>query len=124
MQVGRRKKIETREQLIDVINSYFNKFSVEEYTITGLCYAIGVSKDTFYQYAKDKDFGEIIDEARLIVENAYELSLRKNGRTGDIFALKNFGWVDKTEVDSKLVLKQALVGFGDGNSESDNSDKV
>ena len=29
--------------------------------------------------------------------SVYEKSLRKDGKTGDIFALKNFGWRDKQE---------------------------
>jgi hypothetical protein len=40
----------------------------------------------------------LINHAKLRIENSYELSLRKNGRSGDIFALKNFGWSDKKVV--------------------------
>ena len=39
--------------------------------------------------------------ARLIVENSYEMELRKEGRTGTIFALKNFGWKDKIEYEGE-----------------------
>jgi len=30
---------------------------------------------------------------------SYELDLKKHGRTGTIFALKNLDWKDKSEVD-------------------------
>jgi hypothetical protein len=30
------------------------------------------------------------------------LRLIKSGRAGDIFALKNFGWVDRQEVDQNV----------------------
>ena len=34
-----------------------------------------------------------------MIENSYELDLKKHGRTGTIFALKNFDWKDKQETD-------------------------
>ena len=96
--VGRPLKIENRKKLINEINNYFETTPEEEITITGLCLSLGINKDTFYEYAKRDEYADVIEEARLIVENSYEISLRKNGRTGDIFALKNFGWVDKQEI--------------------------
>ena len=42
----------------------------------------------------------------MIVENSYEMSLRENGRTGDIFALKNFGWRDKMEVENNAEISK------------------
>ena len=63
-----------------------------------MCLYLGINKDTLYEYAKKDEFKDIITNARLIVENSYEISLRKTGRTGDIFALKNFGWKDQQEI--------------------------
>ena len=96
--VGRPTKYTSAEQLKKKINEYFEKVNEKEITITGLCLYLGINKDTFYEYAKREEFKEIINFARLIVENSYEMSLRRNGRTGDIFALKNFGWRDQQEV--------------------------
>lgn len=95
--VGRPIKIKNKDELIEKINKYFSSVKEEEITITGLCLAIGINKDTFYEYAKRPEYEEIISYARLIVENSYELSLRKNGRTADIFGLKNFGWRDTVQ---------------------------
>lgn len=100
--VGRKLKIKNRKALIEAINDYFNVTEEDDITITGLCLHLGVNKDTFYEYAKREEFADIIEEARLCVENSYELSLRKNGRTGDIFALKNFGWTDKQEISADV----------------------
>lgn len=100
--VGRPLKIESKEKLIECINDYLGKTPEEEITITGLCLSLGINKDTFYEYAKREEYADVIEEARLIVENSYEISLRKNGRTGDIFALKNFGWVDKQEIEADV----------------------
>jgi len=90
------------EQIQKLIDEYFQETASEDITITGLCLHIGIHKDTFYEYGKRKAFAETIRMARMRVENAYEISLRHNGRAGDIFALKNFGWRDKQEVDTNI----------------------
>jgi hypothetical protein len=97
--VGRPPKWDTAKQLIDLINKYFDLTDVEELTVTGLALAIGTNRETLCQYGKKEKFDDIIKEAKAIVENSYELSLRRNGKAGDIFGLKNFGWKDKTEHD-------------------------
>ena len=56
-------------------------------------------RQSLYDYEKREEFSCIIKSARLAVENDYELSLRSNSCTGAIFALKNMGWRDKTEVE-------------------------
>lgn len=98
--VGRPLLIKTEKELQNRINKYFSETPEEQITITGLCLSIGLTKETFYEYAKRDEYKDIINQARLIVENSYEISLRKNGRTGDIFALKNFGWKDKQEIET------------------------
>ena len=91
--------IETVEGIID---KFFEITPVEDVTITGLCIHMGIVKDTFYEYAKLDDFKHIINMARLKVEYSYELSLKRHGRAGDIFALKNFGWTDRQELAHTL----------------------
>lgn len=107
--VGRPLKYNNETKLTERINEYFDKTPEEEITITGLCLYLGINKDTFYEYAKRDEYKEIINMARLIVENSYEISLRKNGRTGDIFALKNFGWQDKTEIENENKSKITII---------------
>lgn len=100
--VGRKLKISTPEEMIDILNKYFEETEESKITITGICLALNLDKSTFYDYEKRPEYKEIVREARMIVENSYEMSLRENGRTGDIFALKNFGWKDKKEQDISL----------------------
>ena len=95
--VGRPLKIETPEQMENILNEYFKTTDENKITITGICLALGLDKSTFYDYEKREEYKDIVKQARMIVENSYEISLRENGRTGDIFALKNFGWRDKIE---------------------------
>ena len=87
----------TPQSLRKIITDYFRTTPQEEYTVTGLALKIG-SRQLIQDYEKREKFSEIIKEAKLIVENAYELSLRKSGKSGDIFALKNFGWRDQKDV--------------------------
>ena len=97
--VGKPAKYDV-DTLSNKIEEYFNVTKEEEITITGLCLYLGINKDTFYEYNKKDNYKQVVEMARLRVESSYELSLRKYGRTGDIFALKNFGWKDKTEVEN------------------------
>lgn len=67
----------------------------EKPTITGMTLFVGFcSRASWDDYLKRDGFSYIIKRAKMTVENSYEQS----GGTFDIFALKNMGWVDKSEV--------------------------
>jgi len=70
----------------------------EKATITGLTLYLGFcERKSLDDYKKKKEFVHIVKRAKLTVENSYEMS----GTTFDMFALKNMGWKDKTEVVQK-----------------------
>ncbi len=71
----------------------------EEYSITGLALALDTTRQTLVDYEEKDEFTDTIKKAKLRVENRYEKALQKQGRSGDIFALKNFNWKDKSESD-------------------------
>lgn len=48
---------------------------------------------------KLKEFTHTIKRARAFMEKEYEKLLRAGNCTGAIFALKNFGWTDKQEIE-------------------------
>lgn len=96
---GKPLKFETPEILQQAVDKYFAETPQEQWTITGLALALGTDRGTLCNYGRRDEYANSIKIARLKVENAYELSLRKNGRTGDIFALKNFGWRDQGNID-------------------------
>ena len=122
MAMGRPPIFETVEALDAAIHDYFNngvkkrKFvigkapnqqvvEIEIPTITGLCYYIGFdSRQSFYDYEEKPDFSYTIKRARLFIEREYEEQLSIGNTVGAIFALKNMGWKDKTEVDSNTNL--------------------
>ena len=104
MDRGRPMKWETPKQLQEQIDKYFEdcKLNNEPLTITGLALALDTSRETLMDYQNKDDFSYTIKKAKLRIENAYEKRLIQNGRSGDIFALKNFGWTDKQEIENNV----------------------
>lgn len=118
--VGRPPHFKNVEDLQEQVDQYFktgvkertfvlgkapNQYSVTVPvpTITGLCIFLGFeSRQSFYAYEDREEFCYTIKRARLFIENEYEEMLSYGNTTGAIFALKNFGWIDKQEIDQKL----------------------
>ena len=83
------------------------------YTITGLALYLGFcERNALYEYEKKPEFTTIIKKARTMIESVYESLLQSSNVVGAIFALKNMGWRDKTEVDTTVVIKDYRVTFG------------
>ena len=72
----------------------------EQPNITNLALFLGFdSRQSFYDYGKNEEFSYTIKRARLAIENHYEGHLLTPAAPGAIFALKNFGWTDKQEIE-------------------------
>jgi len=97
--VGRPLKFETVKELQEKIDDYFAVTVKEEWTITGLAMHLDTYRQTLCNYEEKDKFMDTIKKAKQKVENGYEIDLKKSGRSGTIFALKNFDWKDKTETD-------------------------
>lgn len=85
-----------------MIDDYFEVTPKDEWTWTGLALHLDTDKWTLTDYRDRIDyegtpFAPSLKRALLKVENGYEIDLKKHGRAGSIFALKNFDWRDKTE---------------------------
>ena len=97
-QEGRPRIYSSPEELKKRVVDYF-KFCDEKKdkaTITGLALFLGFgARSTLTDYANRGEFSSIVKEAKTMIENSYE----EHGQTIDIFALKNMGWKDKTEVE-------------------------
>lgn len=98
---GRPKKYNDVETMEEKISKYFKECELkqEPYTITGLCLALNICRDTLSEYMKNEEFSDTIKKAKLKVENYLEKHLiTDSSTTGIIFNLKNnFGWKDKQE---------------------------
>jgi len=102
MPAGRPLMFKTVADLDSKIQDYFDVTPKDEWTWTGLALHLGTSRETLREYKERPEYVDSLKKALLKVENSYEIDLKKSGRSGTIFALKNFGWVDKTEVDNTL----------------------
>lgn len=117
---GRPLKFKKVEELENAIADYFNTVPKSEWTITGLALALDTTRQTLLDYQARDEFSDTVKKAKLMVENSYEIDLKKHGRSGTIFALKNFDWKDKQETDlttngdklvfvpSELIAKHAI----------------
>ena len=108
---GRPLKFQTPEELQEKVDLYFEKCDKtgEPYAITGLALALDTDRATLCNYGNREEYADIIFRAKLRVEHAYELRLIDKGRSGDIFALKNFNWTDRQEVDNNITLSKSPV---------------
>lgn len=112
--VGRPPFYKTPEELQEKIDLYFKnlpmatkyfamgqEIQVPCPTITGLTLFLGFcDRQSFYAYEENKpEFSYTLKKARTFIEKHYEEMLQNGNTTGAIFALKNFNWKDKQEVD-------------------------
>jgi len=101
---GRPARFDDPEKLQEAVDAYFDFCGEtgENYTLTGLALFLGYeTRQSIYdQEERGDEFSYIIKKARLKVENNYELTLFTKNCTGAIFALKNMGWKDKSEIDN------------------------
>lgn len=86
----------------DKTNSEFIEYKKYTPTISGLALYLGfINRSSMYDYENKPEFTNTIKKARLRIENEYEKQLYCDKCTGAIFALKNLGWNDKTEMEVK-----------------------
>lgn len=116
---GRPLKFQSVGELEQLIDDYIASTPDEELTITGLALALNTTRQTLVDYQEKDEFTDTIKKAKTIIENSYEKSLRRNGRAGDIFGLKNFGWRDKSEVDNTVRLPKPLLDLTEDVLEDD-----
>lgn len=102
MPAGRPLKFQSVEELDQRIALYFSNTPEEDWTWTGLALWLDVDKYTLTTYKEREEFSPSIKRALQRVESSYEKDLKRHGRTGTIFALKNFDWKDKSEVDQNV----------------------
>jgi len=100
--MARPPKYATAEELDAKITEYFSDPKKNSYketpTITDLVLFLGFAdRHSFYAYEAKAEFSNTIKKARNMIEREYETRLSGANCTGSIFALKNFGWVDKQE---------------------------
>ena len=106
--IGRPRIIESPAEMERLVAEYVTKCHEkdEPLTPTGIILHLGLSsRQSLDQYAERPEFTDSVKRAKLLIENGYEVDLRRTGNpAGSIFALKNMGWSDRQEVEVRGVL--------------------
>lgn len=74
---------------------------LEPPSVTGLCNALGISRETWREYAGKEGFAEVITAARQRIEAYLQTRMIEDGKAarGAMFSLQyNFGWKNRSEV--------------------------
>ena len=122
----RPRLIESSSEFDKRVDEYFARCKKDETRplYTGLIRHLGfVSRQSLYDYSKDERYAKSVAYAKLCMEEVYEGQLGDGGNSGGvIFALKNLGWSDKTELEhtgkdgGNVVVE--IVKFGDNKTPS------
>lgn len=95
------RKFEDAKEFSDNVDAYFMATPVEELGRAGLCVFLGISKETLNKLSKQPNFDEVVRMALTRIEKKYEVDLTAKGRASEVFALKQYGWADKSEAEIK-----------------------
>lgn len=120
--MARRLLYKNPKSLKKSIDAYFADCDDKKkpYTVTGLTMALGMSsRRILLDYQTRGDFGIIVTNAKLRIENYLEQKLLTEKHViGHLFNLKNnFGWKDSQELQhgGQVGLTVKIVKFSDGN---------
>lgn len=117
---GRPPSYTSVEELEKIVEDYFE--TETRPTLSGLAYHMGIDRKTLYNYSKSKEFFPTIKRARDKMIYLYEQMMihdKDKNVTGIIFALKNWGWSDKTDITSGgETIRPILGGISDDSNNS------
>lgn len=95
--MGRPSKYKTPGEMQEAIDKYFE--TIKKPTVCGLALELGFcDRSSILDYQAKKEFCLTVKKAKMRIQQYYEEHLIGPNAGGSIFALKNFGWVDKQEV--------------------------
>jgi hypothetical protein len=87
---------------------YIERAQIEPFTITGLALALDTTRETLMDIENGngpytQEYSDIIARAKLKCQNYAEKQMyTAKSANGPIFALKNYGWKDKQEIDTNI----------------------
>lgn len=108
MPAGRPPIWDDPEAFAKAVDDYFDSHC-QTPTWSGLALYLGFeSRKSLHDYGLKEGFSYPIKKALLRIEGIYEENLHKGNPAGSIFALKNFGWTDKQEIDQKTEISGTI----------------
>ena len=108
---GRPLKFKSVEELQKEVDKYLKETPKEEWTITGLAIALNTFRSVLCDYENKDEFSNTIKAAKQMIEHSYEIDLKKKGHAGTIFALKNFKWTDKQEIENTIITPKPIINI-------------
>lgn len=101
MNVGRPPIWNDPDAFAEAVEKYFAEATIDPPTWTGLALHLGFeSRQSLQDYKEKEGFSYPIKKALSRIEANYEKNLFSRNPAGAIFALKNFGWKDKHDVET------------------------
>ena len=120
---GRPAKYSNLDELQAIIDDFFAACEAKEepITITGLALALDTTRETLCdiekgnaEVYKNPEFSDAIKRAKLRCQNYAEKQMyTAKSANGPIFALKNYGWKDKQEIEQNTSGKIEVVFSSD-----------
>lgn len=108
MQTGRPPIWSDPEAFDKAVQKYFDENMNPKWS--GLALHLGFeSRKSLWEYGKKPEFSNSVKRALLRIEQYYEENLLTKNATGAIFALKNFDWKDKQEVDQRATIQDSRI---------------
>lgn len=100
---GRPLSFKTPKELEEKVKEYFLYADSNEkpYSIAKLALFLDCDRQTVYNYQEKDEFFDIIKKARERCIAALEERLLEEGKPGQIFIAKNYGYTDKQEIVSE-----------------------
>ena len=92
----------TEAKLQERIDEYFKwaDSNNKPYSIARLAWYLGVTRQTIYNYEEKDLYGDVIKRARDFILAYLEEKLIEEGKAGQIFLAKNYGYTDRQEIIS------------------------
>ena len=99
---GRPRLFSTPAELQARIDDYFEncRDGGKPFTIAGMAYWLEMDRQTFYNYKERDEYFGTIKRARDKILATLEEMIVVDGRAGQIFLAKNYGYTDKQEIES------------------------
>jgi len=101
MSAGRPPIWDDPDKFAEAVENYFSECETQHPTWTGLALHLGFeSRQSLQDYKSKEGFSYPIKKALARIEENYEQGLFSRNPAGAIFALKNFGWKDRQEIET------------------------
>lgn len=99
---GRPRLFSTPKELQTRIDEYFEacRDGGKPYTIAGMAYWLEMDRQTFYNYQDRDEYFDIIKRARDKIMATLEEMIVVDGRAGQIFLAKNYGYTDRIDTQN------------------------